>query len=146
MKPADKQGPATPGSAPVFRQLLDAAAAEPQPQRLLFVFVGTELPAGASAEQAARHGAGQGGTLTPRACVDKGLDELGSFESLVEESRQACPPWGMVFIAALSGQAGRPPAAQAVDAALRRMVENIQAGRLAGYLVLDERGEPLRFT
>lgn len=135
-----------PDSAPVFHQLLEAAAAEPQPQRLLFVFAGVDLPPGASAGEAARHAAGQGGTLTPLACVDKGLEELGTFEALVEESGRACPPWGMVFIAGLSGHAGRPPAAEAVDAALRRMVEDILAGRLSGYLVLGRRGESLRFS
>lgn len=130
---------------PVFRQLLDAAAAEPQPQRLLFVFAETQLPAGASADQAARHAAGRGGALHPLACVDKGVDELTTFEALIEESRQACPPWGVVFIAALSGQAGQPPAKDAVDGALRRMVENIHSGQLDGYLVLDRHGNPLTF-
>lgn len=129
----------------IFRQLLDAATAEPQPQRLLFVFAEVELPAEASAEQAARHAAGQGGTLTPLACVDKSVDELTTFDALVTESRQACPPWGMVFVAALAGQAGQPPSQDRVDDALRRMVENIQAGRLDGYLALDRQGDPLTF-
>lgn len=128
-----------------FRRLLDAAAAEPQPQRLLFVFAEVALPAGASAVDAARHAAGQGGTLTPLACVDKGVEDLDSFDALVAESRQACPPWGMVFIAALSGQGGKVPAKDVVDSALRRMVENIQAGRMAGYLALDPQGDPLTF-
>lgn len=132
-------------SPSIFRQLLAAAAAEPQPQRLLFVFADVELPAGASADQAARHAAGQGGALTPLACVDKGIDELTTFDALVTESRQACPPWGMVFVAALPGQGGQPPGKDRVDGALRQMVENIQAGRLAGYLALDRRGDPLTF-
>ncbi len=129
-----------------FQQLLASAAAEPQPQRLLFVFTSTDLPAGASAAEAARHAAGQGGTLTPLACVDKGPADLTTFAALREESRQACPPWGLVFIAALSGSGGQAPADAAVEAALRRMVDNIQAGRLAGYLVLDAQGAPVRFA
>ncbi len=129
-----------------FGQLLAAAAAEPQPQRLLFVFTAVELPTGASADEAARHAAGQGGTLTPMACVDKSPQELSDFGALVEESRQACPPWGLVFIAALGGQAGRPPADSVVEGALKRMVENIQAGQVGGYLVLDAQGLPVRFS
>lgn len=129
-----------------FGQLLAAAAAEPQPQRLLFVFAGVELPPGASADEVARHAAGEGGTLTPMACVDKAPAELSTFAALVEESRQACPPWGLVFIAALGGQGGQPPAAAVVEGALKRMVENIQGGQVGGYLVLDAQGQPVRFS
>lgn len=132
-------------SPSIFRQLLAAAAAEPQPQRLLFVFAEVELPPGASREEASRHAAGQGGAITPLACVDKGIDELSTFDALVQESKQACPPWGMVFIAALPGQGGKAPVKDVVDGALRRMVENIQGGQLGGYLVLDRDGDPLTF-
>lgn len=129
-----------------FEQLLHAAASQAEPQRLLFLFAGAELPAEATAAQRERFHAGRGGALTPLACVDKSPGDLSSFAALVDESRQACPPWHVVFIAALPGQAGRPPSPSQVDGALRAMVDNLRAGRVAGYLALDPDGEPLSFS
>lgn len=128
-----------------FDQLLRAATSQPEPQRLLFVFAESELPPDASAQQRAAYAGGRGGTLTPLVCVDKAAPELSTFAALVQESREACPPWHVVFIAALSGQGGREPAAALVEGALKTMVENVRAGRFAGYMALDARGEPLLF-
>jgi hypothetical protein len=129
-----------------FEQLLQAAAAQAQPQRLLFVFAAAELPQDASAEQRTRFEAGQGGALAPLACVDKDPADLTTYDALVAESRAASPPWHVVFIGALSGQGGRAPTAQQVEDALRGMVEAVRAGRFGGYLALGPTGEPLRFS
>ncbi|MBP6405092.1 MAG: ribonucleotide reductase subunit alpha [Proteobacteria bacterium] len=129
-----------------FDQLLQAAAAQSQPQQLLFVFAAARLPDDATPAQRAGFDAGQGGVLEPLACVDKTPDELQSFQALVEEARSACPPWQVVFIATLAGQDGQPPAASRVDAALARMVEGLRAGDLAPYMALDPQGEPLVFS
>ena len=48
-----------------FDDLLRAARSQPEPQRLLFVFAGAELPEDCTPEQRARFEAGQGGALTP---------------------------------------------------------------------------------
>jgi hypothetical protein len=133
-------------SPSAFEQLLQAAASQPQPQRLLFVFAGADLPPDATPAQRERFEAGLGGTLEPLACVDKGVDELATYEELVAESRYASPPWRVVFIAALSGRDGRPPSTALVDSALQAMVSNVRAGRFGGYLALDTQGEPLTFT
>jgi hypothetical protein len=133
-------------SPSLFDRLLQAAAAQSQPQRLLFVFAESELPADATRAQRAQYEAGRGGVLTPLACVDKSARELNSFDALVSESRQACPPWQAVFIAALGGQNGKEPAAALVEGALQAMVDNIRAGRFGGYMVLDPDGESLEFT
>ncbi len=129
-----------------FELLLQAAAAQPEPQRLLFVFAGAELPADATPAQRERFEAGEGGALTPLACVDKAVDDLTGFEALVAESRNASPPWHVVFIAGLPGQRGLPPSQGLVDSALRTMVENVRAGRFGGYLALGPDGEPLSFA
>ena len=129
-----------------FELLLHAAASQPEPQRLLFVFAGAELPADATPAQRANFEAGQGGALTPLACVDKAVDDLASFDALVAESRHASPPWQVVFIAGLPGQGGKPPSAALVDSALHAMVDNVRAGRFAGYLALGPTGEPLSFS
>ena len=92
-----------------FDDLLRAAREQPQSQRLLFVFMGAELPEASTPEQRAAHAAGHSGVLVPLMCVDKRPEELTSFAALVEESRGAGPDWGLVFAAALAGTAGRPP-------------------------------------
>jgi hypothetical protein len=135
-----------PPASSFFDQLLLAARAQAEPQRLLFVFAQSELPPHADARQRADYVSGRGGALTPLVCVDKPPGELSTFETLAQESREACPPWHVVFIAALGGQNGREPAAATVENALKRMVENVRAGRFAGYMALDARGEPLLFT
>jgi hypothetical protein len=129
-----------------FQQLRQAALAQPEPQRLLFVFAAAELPDDATPEQRERFAAGQGGALAPLACVDKDPTDLTSWEALVAESRRASPPWQVVFIAGLAGQAGRAPSAEAIDSALETMVENVRQGRFGGYLALDPGGAPLAFS
>ena len=129
-----------------FDLLLQAAAAQPDPQRLLFVFAAAELPADATPAQRERFEQGLGGALEPLACVDKTPDELSTFEALVEESRHASPPWQVAFVAALSGQGGQPPTDPSVDAALNAMVEGVRIGRFQQWLALDRLGEPLHFS
>ncbi len=129
-----------------FDQLLRAASAEPEPQRLLFVFATVGLPDDATPAQCKRFAAGGGGTLAPLMCVDKGTDELASFDELVAESRAAGPPWQVVFAAGLSGRAGRPPSAEQVGLALETMIERVRVGRIGNLLALDPLGEALHFA
>jgi hypothetical protein len=133
-------------AAAPFAQLLQTAANQPDPQRLLFVFTQAELPDGSTREQRERFESGQGGALTPLACVDKELKDLSTFDALVDEARNACPPWHVLFIAALSGQEGRPPSAALVDSALGAMVEAVKAGRFGNYLALGPMGEAIQFS
>jgi hypothetical protein len=128
-----------------FNDLLRAARAQPEPQRLLFVFAGAELPADASAEQRRQFEAGEGGELVPLMCVDKSPDELAGFDALVAEAAQAGPPWAIVFTAALAGRAGVAPTSVDAEAPLRRMVDAIKAGRIDDLLPFDRQGDPVRF-
>ena len=129
-----------------FDQLLQGAAAQPEPQRLLFVFAAAELPADATPTQRERFAAGDGGTLEPVICVDKGLDELISFDALVSESREANTAWQVVFAAGLSGRNGKTPSAEQVDLALQTMVERVRSGKLDSFLALDKSGGALQFV
>ena len=129
-----------------FDQLLEGAAAQPEPQRLLFVFANAELPEHAMPAQRERFAAGGGGTLAPLICVDKGLEELASFDALVAESRLAGPPWNVVFAAGLSGRNGQSPSTDQVQRALQTMVERVRGGMIEGFLALDPCGEPLQFV
>lgn len=119
-----------------FQQLLQAAAVQAEPQRLLFVFTAAELPDRASPIERERFHAGEGGALTPLMCVDKAPGELSDFEALLAESRRAGPPWQVVFAASLAGSGGKPPAKAQIDAALASMVRTIGeggGGRFAAY-------------
>lgn len=129
-----------------FDQLLQAAAAQPQPQRLLFVFAAAELPEDATPAQRDRFAAGDGGTLEPLICVDKGLDELTGFDALVSESQEAKAAWHVVFAAGLSGRNGQSPSPEQVDLALETMVERVRSGKLASFLALDKSGDVLQFV
>jgi hypothetical protein len=130
-----------------FDDLLHAARAQPEPQRLLFVFAAAELPDDATAAQRARFQAGQGGALVPLMCVDKAPQELDSFDALVEEARQFTAPghdWAMVFVAALSGTLNQAPTSADAEAPLQRMVDAIKAGTIGGYIPFDRQGVPVR--
>ncbi|MFC3070662.1 ribonucleotide reductase subunit alpha [Phenylobacterium soli] len=128
-----------------FQQLIRAAATQAEPHQLLFVFAAAELPGEASAAQARRYAEGRGGALSPLMCVDKAPADLDGFETLAEESSRAGPPWQVVFAAALSGEGGRPPAHDRIQAALQSMVEAVRAGGVGRFAAYDAEGEPLLF-
>lgn len=128
-----------------FGDLLDAARRQPDPQRLLFVFAGAELPDDATPAQRRRFDQGDGGALVPLMCVDKALDELETFAELVEESRAAGPDWAIVFVAALGGRGDRLPTSADAEAPLQRMVDAIKAGSHGSYIPFDRAGRPVVF-
>ena len=129
-----------------FDDLLVAARSQPQPQRLLMVFVAAQLPPEASAEQRQSHGAGAGGELEPLMCVDKSPQELADFAALADEAQAMHPGWALVFAAALGGAAGKAPEAAAVDAALERMLDAVRAGRLSGFIPFDRQGQAVNLS
>ena len=129
-----------------FDDLLQAAREQPDPQRLLLVFAGAELPTDATAAQRTSFERGEGGELAPLMCVDKAPEELSDFANLEKEAVRAGPPWVVMFAAALSGRDGVAPTSADADAPLQRMVEAIRAGRLDGLLPFDRRGAPLHLN
>lgn len=123
-----------------FDDLLQVARAQAEPQRLLFVFAGAELPDDATLAERTQFERGQGGTLTPIMCVDKAPAELATFASLVEEARDYGSEWAIVFVAALSGQQGQAPSDAAAEGALNRMVASIKAGQIGAFIPFDRQG------
>ncbi|HWK60589.1 MAG TPA: ribonucleotide reductase subunit alpha [Eoetvoesiella sp.] len=121
--------------------LIVAARAQPEPQRLLFVFTKVELPDDCTPAQRASFEAGSGGALTPLACLDKPPEEIGSFAELLEESRQHIPDWAIVFVAAISGRNGQAPATEDAEAPLNKMVDMIKTGLIGSLIPFDARGE-----
>jgi len=128
-----------------FDDLLQAARTQSQPQRLLFVFTGVELPEDSTPVQRARFAAGQGGALVPLMCVDKRPEELSSFAALVQESKQFGHAWGLVFAAALGGRADRAPSSDDAEEPLQRMVESIKQGNIGAFIPFDPQGQPVQF-
>jgi hypothetical protein len=112
------------------------------------VFVATELPEDASAEQRARFAEGEGGALVPLMCVDKTPEELDSFATLLAESQQfelPYQPWRLVFTAALSGSNGQAPTSEDAESPLERMVESVKLGMFGNLLPFDRQGQPVHF-
>ena len=129
-----------------FDQLLAAASAQADAQVLLFVFAGAELPADATPVQRRSFEQGIGGELTPLMCVEKGLDELSTFDALVSESREVGPPWQVVFAAGLSGADGQRPSGRVVEKALDTMVDCVRHGAVHNLLALSATGDILTFS
>jgi hypothetical protein len=123
-----------------FNDFLSAARSQSAPQRLLFVFVGAELPDDSTDQQRLSYEAGLGGALVPLMCVDKSPHELDSFDTLVKEAREFGKPWVLVFAAAMGGSVQSPPTSADADKPLMAMVEAIKRGDVGAYLPLDELG------
>jgi hypothetical protein len=120
-----------------FEDLLAAAAAQEQPQRLLFAF--------SMAESAPGHVGGNAPqTLVPVMCADKPSGVVESFGQLAGEAAGIGAQWDMVMVSALAGEAGVQPAAATVEQALRRMLRAIRAGQLEWMLAFDRQGRLLR--
>ncbi len=129
-----------------YESLLLAAKQQAEPQRLLFVFLRTSLPENYKDEEANRFYSGRGGELQPIMCVDKTLDELGSFSDLVEESKQMEQDWQIVLVAGLSGRNGILPDSSEADQPLKVMVQTVEiGGDLSKYAAFDREGTSVQF-
>lgn len=128
-----------------FTDLLAAAVAQPEPQRLLFVFVGVEMPPNPTPEQQQRFTEKRGGYLTPVMCVDKLPAEIADFSALVSESRATGKAWDMVFVAGMSGSHGQAPSSDDAEPKLKKMVELVKAGSVGNFIGFDGEGEPVQF-
>ena len=126
-----------------YGDLLAAARQQPHPPRLLFAFARAELPDDAAPAERARFADGYGGALAPVMCVDKTLDELGSFADLVAESRHTGADWDIVFVSTLAGSHGAPPPAEAADAPLNMMLAAIYSGQVGRFLAFGKDGRLL---
>jgi hypothetical protein len=129
-----------------YTALLDAARAQAQPQRMLFAFARAELPEGAGGAEKAAFEQGRGGTLAPVMCVDKTLDELGTFADLVAESRHTGKDWDIVFVTTMSGRGGKPPPSSEAEAPLNMMVTYIHTGEVGRFLAFRKDGELVEFS
>ncbi len=129
-----------------YESLLLAAKQQAEPQRLLFVFLRASLPENHKDAEANRFNSGRGGELQPIMCVDKTLDELGSFSDLVEESKQMGQDWQLVLVVGLSGRNGVAPSSSEADQPLKAMVQTVEmGGDLSKYVAFDREGTSVQF-
>lgn len=128
-----------------FNDLLNAAKAQAEPQRLLFVFVSAELPEDATDGEKQRHAQGQGGSLRPVLCVDKLPAEVADFASLRAESERTEMQWDLVFAAGLSGRGGHAPSTDEAEQPLKMMVGAIETGSIGNFIAFDRQGESVSF-
>jgi hypothetical protein len=124
-----------------FSDLLAAAHAEPEPQRLLLVFAAAELPRDATPAERAQFERGEGGALAPVICVDKRPEEIADFAALCAEAGHTAQHWDILFVAAMSGRGGHAPSNDEAVQPLRMMVEQIGAGHIARFLAVDRNGD-----
>ena len=79
-------------------------------------------------------------------CVDKTLDELGSFSDLVAESKRMEQDWQIVLVACLSGRNGVVPNSGEAEQPLKMMVQTVEnGGDLSKYMAFDRHGTPIQF-
>lgn len=128
-----------------FDDLILASQLQTDPQRLLFVFAGVELPDDCTPEQRAGFEAGEGGSLVPLMCVDKSPSEIVNFKALVEEASTLAQPWRIVFVAAMSGVRGAEPTSLDAEIPLQRMEEAIRQGGFTNFIPFDRQGQTVLF-
>ena len=84
--------------------------------------------------------------MQPVMCVDKTLDELGSFADLVAESGRMKQDWKIVLVAALAGRHGVVPGFGEAELPLKRMMQDVEQGDdLSKYMAFDRDGIPVHF-
>jgi len=129
-----------------YESLLSAANQQPEPQRLLFVFLRASLPDDHGDEDASRFHSGQGGALQPIMCVDKTLGELSTFSALVAEAERIEKDWQIVLVAGLAGKNGAVPSSDDAEEPLKMMLHAVEnGGDLSKYMAFDREGVPVQF-
>lgn len=112
----------------------------------MFVFLRTSLPKDHKDEEEASFHSGKGGELQPIMCVDKLLDDLGTFANLVAESERMKQDWQIVLVASLSGRNGVAPDSEEAEQPLKTMVGTVQnGGDLSKYMAFDRDGTLIQF-
>ncbi len=129
-----------------YESLLSVANQQPEPQRLLFVFLRASLPDDHGEEDASNFHSGQGGALQPIMCVDKTLGELSTFSALVTEAERIEKDWQIVLVAGLAGKNGVAPSSDEAEDPLKMMLHTVEkGGDLSKYMSFDREGEPVQF-
>ena len=123
-----------------FSDLLEMAATQDEPQRLLMLFAKAE--GGSSNPKKQRKQ--QHGTIEPVMCVDKLPEEIESFKALVAEADNISKEWNFIIVAGLAGENGQPPTTEDADPYLNQMANGLTMGEdLSRYLIFDRDENPI---
>lgn len=123
-----------------FSDLLDMAAEQEQPQRLLFLFAKAE----GGSNNPKKKQKQQRGTISPVMCVDKLPEELPSFAALVDEADSISRAWNFIIIAGLMGEGGKAPSSEEADPYLNQMANGLSMGEdLSRYVIFDREENPI---
>lgn len=113
-----------------FHKLVQAAKAQPEPQRLLFLLAKSERSNKAKKSRAR-------GTITPIACVDKLPQELSTIKKFASEADRITADWNMILIAGMNGSDGHAPTTEEAEPLLNKMANDLVSGQdLSRYLIL----------
>lgn len=123
-----------------FSELLTAAQAQLTQQQLLLVFAKAELPEDSTDAQKAGFAAGEGGALTPVACVDKSASEIPSFEALCSEAAEFVPDWNILFAGVVGTIPGQILKSEEIDGKMQEVVEWIKVGKIDKLATFDRNG------
>ena len=121
-----------------YDALLDVARKRDEPQRLLFVFARKETRDGLSVLDMHLDF-----SIAPVVYIDKTLEELSTFDALVDETRRIDLDWHIVFVAGLLGNDGEMPSSEEADQRMQSMVSAIQQGMISKFAVYDQNGNPV---
>lgn len=132
-----------PAAIETFDDLVAAAAAEPEPSKLLVVLVGVEpvhyrQPDGTTAP------AENEGSLTPMMVRDLLVTPELSLDEVVAAADETRQPWQFLMLAVLAGSDGRAPGRDECDTHLKRMAKAIlTGGDLSRFACFDRDGQPI---
>ncbi len=114
-----------------FSDLISQAKNEPKPQQFLFLF------AKADSKRNAFKTSHSSGTITPVMCVDKPVQELSTFQALIDEADKITEKWDFIFIGCLK-------ASLDAEAHLTKMSNDVANGNdLSRYVILDREERPI---
>ena len=105
-----------------FTKLVQAAKAQAEPQRLLFLLAKSERT-NKSKKSRAR------GTIAPVACVDKLPQELTTIKKFSAEADQISTDWNMILIAGMNGSDGQAPSSEDAEPLLNKMANDLLSGQ-----------------
>lgn len=121
-----------------FKELLEAAQSQDEPQRLLFLFAQIEK------QESKKHKQRQHGSVVPLMCVDKLPQELTTFAAFAAEADQVSPDWDFMMVTGLDGKNGQPPSSDEAESHLNKMANDLMMGAdLSRYLIFDRKENPV---
>lgn len=129
-----------------FASLLTVARQQPDPQKLLFLFLEKSISDDNKANKQTSFNAGTGGELSPVMTLEKSLDDLTTFQDLVAESREQKRDWHIVLVAALGGKNGELPDTETAFKNLDNMIKTVESGgNISKYLAFQINGDLISF-